>query len=130
MEASAAWRTVGYHLLLRDRLLLRREELLARKASKSKPKAPTAEPEAPKEEPKVEAKPEAPTPKAEEAPKNEYAPGTWVKLTWHEYPQLIVEKTGDGYRVWSEWELKWREVSPREIERVVKPDPKRSARLA
>jgi hypothetical protein len=123
MEASAAWRTVGYHLLLRDRLLLRREELLARKASKSKPKAPTAEPEAPKEEPKVEAKPEAPTPKAEEAPKTEYAPGTWVKLTWHEYPQLIVEKTGDGYRVWSEWELKWREVSPREIERVVKPDP-------
>jgi len=73
--------------------------------------------------PKEEAKPEAPTPKAEEAPKTEYAPGTWVKLTWHEYPQLIVEKTGDGYRVWSEWELKWREVSPREIERVVKPNP-------
>jgi len=73
--------------------------------------------------PKEEAKPEAPTPKAEEAPKTEYAPGTWVKLTWHEYPQLIVEKTGDGYRVWSEWELKWREISPREIERVVKPDP-------
>jgi hypothetical protein len=61
-------------------------------------------------------------PKAE-APKTEYAPGTWVKLTWHQYPQLIVEKTGDGYRVWDEWELKWREVSPREIERVVKPDP-------
>ena len=61
-------------------------------------------------------------PKAE-APKTEYAPGTWVKLKWHRYPQLVVEKTGEGYRLWDEWEVKWREVSPRDIEGEVRPDP-------
>jgi len=56
-----------------------------------------------------------------------YEPGSWVKVKWLRYPQLVVEVTPEGYyRVWDEWEIKWHEVSLEGIERPVKPDPKAS----
>jgi len=87
---------------------------------KEKPKAEKAEVKPQPSEPKIEEKP-----KVEEKPKTpEYAPGTWVKLTYHEYPQIVVEKTEEGnYRLYDPWSIKWREESPRYIERKVEPNP-------
>jgi len=55
--------------------------------------------------------------------KEEIKPGDFVKLDWHLWPHLVVEEIPDGYVVYCPWELKWREISKREIERKVKPDP-------
>jgi len=49
--------------------------------------------------------------------------GDFIKVGFLRYPQLVIMELPDEvFKVWDEWEIKWREIAFKDIERIVTPD--------